>query len=63
MRYKCEFCEKETRNSRNNFSDINWIAFQINNEKTLCACYEHHQELIDLIKKRFIKKESAQKVV
>lgn len=60
MKYKCQFCDKETRQSRNDFRDIDWIAFQINNEETLCACYEHHQKLIDLIKSRLAKDEKGE---
>jgi hypothetical protein len=49
MKYRCEFCERETRNSLISFPDINWIAFKIGKDKVLCACYEHHQKLVDLI--------------
>ena len=61
MEYKCEFCNRKTKNSRDSFADINWIAFQINNEETICACYEHHQLLIDLVKGRFKTKDKGEK--
>lgn len=49
---KCEFCGRETRKSREEFSEIDWIAFQLGNGKMYCACYEHHQELIDFIENK-----------
>jgi len=56
MMKKCNFCNKETRKSRNDFTNIDWIAIQFGKDKMLCACYEHHQEILDLIKNKFVKK-------
>ena len=49
MLKKCNFCDRETRKSRNDFNEIDWMAIQLGNDKMICACYEHHKNLMKLM--------------
>lgn len=52
----CNWCDKETSISREDFSDIHWSAVGFGGEKMVCACPGHRKEIKQYIKDRMEKK-------
>ena len=45
IKKKCNWCEKTTDKSREDFDEIGWSGVQIGNNKMICACQNHFDEL------------------
>ena len=52
MKRKCEWCEKTTNESLNDFHEIGWSAVSLDNKKAVCACKEHRKDLKDYMQEQ-----------
>lgn len=55
MNRKCNFCDATTNKILDDFIDIGWRAYSIKNEKAICSCPKHKEDLIQHATKRILK--------